>query len=260
MNTFTTKVLALHASLCLVDDIINTFHARNTGLSWDNALECIQDVSSTAVKNIVENKSWNIVRDAIWSKFYDPVSQIIWKIKKSEANIEEIAEVVCSLVMNKYDTIVSTINNMNENIQPKYKMNHFYVARMLTSFTGGETTIFAPMNRRFRIFFFFRVHEIIALVSDIGKEAHDKVANLVVEQNNLLRELYELLTKLGDVNIYNGYFVSYITLEKLESSKVCIMICIPHDVIKLIIIYCQLSIYNIEDLNTISITSNFQEK
>jgi hypothetical protein len=88
------------------------------------------------------------------------------------------------------------------------------------------------------------VHEIISLLDSIAN-----VANIITtEKNILLNNFYSLLKKVGDFEVYNNLFVSDINLDKLTET---FETNIPVDVIKIVVDYCQLSIYNSQDCHVI---------
>jgi hypothetical protein len=107
------------------------------------------------------------------------------------------------------------------------------------------------MDKRLRLFYFFRVYEIISLIVD-------NVDNASIT-TNVSDEFWQLLKKLGDLDDYNQLFISEIKLNWL-CKLIELIKNIPRDLVKLIIDYCQPSIYICEDLDLISdriILSNF---
>jgi hypothetical protein len=161
---------------------------------------------------------------------------------------KEVINSVCSSVMNNYDKIFDAINLLSvfdDKIEFKKKMNPFEVTRQLITFNDDEVGKLMLVGRQIRLFYFFKVHEIIYLsslakVDDINNDKDRCV---------LLYEFNQLLKKLGDFDIYSQFFVSDITLDSLDvlmTNKIDIC-----DIVKIIINYSHLSIYNESDFTLI---------
>jgi hypothetical protein len=144
--------------------------------------------------------------------------------------------------MKNYDKIFNIVDNLSNKIN---------IALRLITFDNDKLKKLKLMDKRLRLFYFFRVYEIISLIVD-------NVDNASIT-TNVSDEFWQLLKKLGDLDDYNQLFISEIKLNWL-CKLIELIKNIPRDLVKLIIDYCQPSIYICEDLDLISdriILSNF---
>jgi hypothetical protein len=241
MRQFVVKVLALENSLYVAKSTANVtpdvigYTVANTALNaaFDATSRATWSAIGNIAVNAVENLANNVTKGATGGRM-----------------VKNIDDIVCSSVMNDYNKIFTAIDNLGSAIQPKEGMNPINVTRRLIKFDDMELERLSLMNRRFRFFYFLKVHEIISS-TPLGDD------NSNVEKDLLLNEFNHLLKKLGDLDEYNQLFESDITVDRLEESTTIHgnnflgKNNFPRDLTKLIVNYCQLSIEIADDLNLI---------
>jgi hypothetical protein len=196
--------------------------------------EVVGDALWTAIGEGIGYSTGNVSRSVVWTATKDTTAATVATATTMKvANVKDIVDVVCISVMNDYDKIFNIVDKLT--VEPKEGMNPVNVVRLLITFDDDQLKKLSLMNKRFRLFYFFRVHEIISLVGD------SKI---------LLQELNQLLKKLGDLDEYNQLFVININLEKLYALDE--LVNIPRDLVKIIIDYCHLFIDDDQDVNLIS--------
>ena len=230
MRNFVVKVLALENSLYIAWNAASNAAGGTAG-----------DAAGDAAWSAAWYAAWSAAEGAAWSAAEGAARIAVRDAAKSGKSVEDIADVACLSVMNNYDKILEAIDKLDSVIEPKKGMNPIDVARRLITFNDDQMKKLVLMNKRFRLFYFFRVHEIISLINDDQDDD--------VERSLLLNEFNELLKKIGDLATYNQLFVSDIKLESLDGLSTIINI--PRDMIKIMISYCHLSIHNTYDLNDI---------
>lgn len=201
----------------------------------------LMDASEKATKYIIENieRNLNILSDSIQSNLVHKSNTILEAAHK-------ITSVAYDFVMKDYSKIATIIHNILEvKIQiNSHKINPINVVNQFITFSDGEIKELHLMNQPARIFYFFKVHEIISLVGDI------------VGEKILMSKFWQLLVQVDDFELYSRFFISDIKLKSLNK----IMSNIPTDIIKLIIDYCHLTIHSSQDLDILSIAvaNNFK--
>jgi hypothetical protein len=236
-------------------------------LTLENSLYTVNDVEWSIVGNTAWSVAWNVAWNVAWHAVCDNSRNVARKTARSLATIaatvatttdakngKEIVDVACLSMMNNYDKIFTAVNNLGDKIRPKENINPIDITRQLITFDNQVKKLLL-MSKRFRLFYFFKVHEIIVSLppSETG-DINDDDDN---RNTLLLDEFNQLLKRTGDLNEYNQLFVSDITLHELEKLD---ELNIPRDLVKLVVDYCHLSVHNKSDLNLILdriILSNF---
>lgn len=198
---------------------------------FDGAIKISRDMAQSATYKV--NKIW----DTISTKL------------RNATTIQHFVDTVCFALMDNYEIIFQAIDNLSQ-ITPQPNINPIAMARQLIAFDDDDIKKLFFINKPFRLFYFFTIHEIISIIREINIDncAQD------IEQPKLLTEFYELLNKLGDLQDYNHLFVET-TVHRITRSErlneLTMNIKIPSDVMKIIITYCRLSIYNTDDVKDI---------
>jgi hypothetical protein len=206
------KLLALNKSL-FVSASISIHSAGNLGYginlaSWYTTWHATMSV----VNDILTNNT------ADESKYRDMI------MSKEGETLDEIVNLACLSTMNNYNKILSIVEN-GDVIQPKINVDWNKTIRKLFIFTFEELQGLKLMNRRFRLFYFLRVHELLTFGSD----------------EKSMIDFYNLVKTLGDLECYNQLFVGNIPLELVDTY-------VPRDVAKIILDYSNLSIYDPDDI------------
>lgn len=237
MNQFALAVLTLDNAIYVIVSVmansnmdVQTLHKRDLGVYqlWD----------------IINDIGWSVSQDVSWNESKNVSSAMIWNVTKKESEIakqngktdEEIIEAICFSVMKNYNKISSAIIQLGKNIKIREKINPSKIIRQLITFNKDQLKKLSTMSKRFRLFIFFQIQQIISLV--------DKIDNS--QNKDDLIEFYDMLKRIGDFRVYSELFESDITLDMLT-----FIIDIPRELIKLIISYIHLSIYDGDDLNFI---------
>jgi hypothetical protein len=152
-------------------------------------------------------------------------------------NKEEVIDICCKLMINNYRKIFDAVNKLCEQHKVANLPDVIKSIEYLLTFSDKSMNKLATMNRRFRLFYFFQVYEIICLNKDIDNET--------------VMKFEQLVDKLGDSLEYKKLF-GEIKLENLENILTTAKIDIPRDLIKLIIEYCKFSIHNPSDLDQVT--------
>lgn len=231
MNLFLAKLLTLDSLLHIAAD--SCLEARRRVQVLRCAVQSAIDLGAqSCLVQITRNMSWRAIY---------PIAKIVAENVKRGKNEQQIYDATCLAVINEYDTIFVAISKLDKNkginFEIKLKEKPCHITRLLMIF--DDLTELSVSNKRFSFFYFFKVHEIISLIGQVKNE-----------QNIILTQFYELLHVLGDLNEYNQLFTSNITFDSLNI--LTSLFDIPRDIVKLIIIYCQLSIHDGKDLDNIS--------
>jgi hypothetical protein len=160
---------------------------------------------------------------------------------------ERVSNITCSIATSNYQNIFNCINNLGDEIKLDEKVNITSLVKSvkrLITFDDDKIKKLRLMNDRFRLFYLFKVDELISLTSLIDDINEDYVGDKDVSKK-LLLEFNQLLNKLGDHVVYNKLFVGNITPGKLNGLN------FPRDLVKLIVDFCQPSIYDSQDRNFI---------
>jgi hypothetical protein len=232
MRQFVVKILALESSLCI---------AWNT-LVYEDGISGVYDAAGEVAGAIIRYEARNVAKSAVRSSIRDAA--------KNRTTNEDIVQAVCLSTMNSYAKILEAIDNLGSVIKPKEEMNPMKAARLLITFDDDQLKKLMLMNRRFRLFYFFKVHEIIFSLLPLLPLLPLDIVN-DDDRNMLPSEFNQLLKRTGDFDVYNNFFVSDITSDELDKLTNIFRNDFPHDLTKLIVDYCHLSIYNKFDLNFI---------
>jgi hypothetical protein len=204
MRSILVKLLALENSLALV-------------AATDEAEYKVWYTTNSVTWDLAWNVSFNAARDAA-------------KLGKSP---KELSNQTCASVMKNYNNILSSIDNIGCMIKFRENFNLVTSLRRLVTFDDEAIKKLGLMNHRFRLFYLFRVHELLSLLKN--------------NREKLMTDFYNLVKKLGDLKCYNKLFVSNIPLEMVEN-----VTSISRDVVKVILDYSELSIYEPGDVVFIS--------
>jgi hypothetical protein len=154
---------------------------------------------------------------------------------------EQLVDNVCKATLNEYN---KTLEFTDKEIDaPTITVDPTIISDVvsnLVTFNEKQLRQLSLTNRRVRLFYFLKVHELIALAASLTSSNDDS--------QGLTTLLNELMNKVGDYETYKQFFRSDIQLEYLIS---CMPTVIFPDLIKIIFSYCDLSIYFPEDLNLI---------
>lgn len=188
---------------------------------------------------------------------------------------KDIADSACLTVMSEYNNIFTVIDNLGDKINPHAERNPVDIAQILVSCCQDNMKFLFSLNRRSRLFYLFKIHELISFINttvsdwlqqiidiinaSMGNSSleitcllHDTIGNLFDGENILLYKFDTLLNRLNDFDIYKRLFVCDIISNNYKLMKqLSILTNIPCDVIKSILSYCHLSIHNAFDLNLI---------
>jgi hypothetical protein len=241
MRQFVIKIIALENSLILW----NAFANDEPISAWTVEAEVAGIVIKHKARNAAKSVASSTIRNSV----------------KNKINNKDVIQTICSSTINDYDKILEeAIDDLGSMIKPRKDTNPINIVRLLITFDEGQLKKLMSMNKRLRFFYFFKVHEIISLLPPPLSETGANNITNDNEINMLLSEFNQLLKTTGDFDIYNNFFVSDITLEKLKEFTTIFKNDFPRDLTKLIVDYCHLSIHNKSDFNLILdriILSNF---
>jgi hypothetical protein len=221
MRWILIKLLALKNSISI---------ARGTMYVTLGSVACdvTYDATWDAACDVVCDALHATVMDAASDAALDVVMGESFRVAKQGKTLEEVTNLTCLYVMNNYDKILSFVVNLGTKIQPNENINWSKALRRLITFNGKTMKELGLMNRRFRFFYFFRVHELFSLLE---------------ENEQLITDFYKLVQTIGDLECYNELFITNISLELIDEETN-----IPRDVAKIILDYSNFSVHNPDDV------------
>jgi hypothetical protein len=228
MRSILVKLLTLKDSLDIACDV--TLHVPE-GATRRAFIEA---------KSVAANVLWRVaiyvVTYETWDKTMEVARNVAWYGAWCEAkrgkSLEEATELACLFVMTDYDKIFSAIDNLGAKIQSKENLDWSNILRGLITFDDEALKKLDLMNRRFKFFYFLRVHELFSIFA---------------RDERLIVDFYKLVQKVGDLECYNRLFVADIPLKSIKEETN-----IPRDVVKIILDYSNLSIHCPDDVALVS--------
>jgi hypothetical protein len=173
--------------------------------------------------------AWNVAWYAAWDTAWDATGDVAKNVAKKGKTPEEVANLACLSIMNSYDKILSSVDNLGTNIRHKENLDWNKTLIKLITFDDEGFAKLGLTNHRFKLFYFLRVHEIFSMLGN----------------DELLTNFHQLLERTGDLECYNKLFLTDIPLELVETI-------VPRDVARIILAYSDSSVYNNNDVNTIT--------
>lgn len=153
--------------------------------------------------------------------------------------------------MNHYHSIFIETDHFGSTFECEENVQIINIVRQLVTFSGDAISKLSLMNKRLRLFYFFKVHEIISLINEINDHEldndHDVILTQKENQQFLMDQFYDILRQVGDLDAYKYLFISSINLLQIAG-----ILNLARDLIKLVITYCHLRLDNADDLNSIS--------
>lgn len=182
--------------------------------------------------------------DCIWNDPENESCEVTNYTRDKGKTVEEITHLIYASVMKRYETIVP-VENFNLPSKTKKQIDPTEVVRTLITFDIHQLKQLSLLRKRFRLFYFLKVHEIISLLNDITKSDEDQITKSGEE--NIWHDFWELLNRLGDLEFYNHLFINPLAFSIFD--QCCLFI--PQDIMKIVAGYCHWSIYDTDDLNFI---------
>jgi hypothetical protein len=152
------------------------------------------------------------------------IGRISTKEEKSE---EEIDDLIYSSIINNYEILAKCRKKF---VQASTDVKQGLIERLVT-FDEESTKRLCLINRRFLLFYLFRVHELV----------------IMLENKTLLAKFNQLLSSLNAVDEYNQLFLPSFSLEELET----MLVNVPRDLTNIILGYSNLSIHDPVDVNLV---------
>jgi hypothetical protein len=148
--------------------------------AWNAVGNATWDVPFHAVWNVVlyaaERETCNLAKDAaLGVGLY-----IMNNEAKRGKNPEEIIDLACLSVIDNYQGIFLAVDKLGSAIKSRTSADWNQVLKSFITFDDEKTKNLGSMNRRFKFFYFLRVHEILSML---------------VENEELMTDFYKLLKK-----------------------------------------------------------------
>jgi hypothetical protein len=223
VKNFAIKLIALQDSINIVKSAITCAINR---ISFGVFVGGYSNVVNMAVKDAFGRLLWSSAGKNTRTK----TRVSVYSAANRGEDIEEITNFACSSIMDNYNEILTVTRSSEPEISPNKNVDWDKIARYLIDIDDTMMEKMCLSNRRFRFFYFFLVHELFSLLPS--------------DNEMVLKEFSQFLKKIGDLESYNNLFLGNISLNSST-------IDIPLDLIKIIIDYTRLSIYNPDDVGII---------